>query len=327
MLFRCKNCGGNAVFAPGVGRMYCPHCDGLDSEEQENKEVQTECVNCGAPLTIGEYDSTCQCEYCESYIILDHRVSGEYRPNLMLPFKIDKKGAVELLRNEFRKRVFTPGSFLSEATLKEMKGIYVPFWMYDYASNYKYTGKGTKVRVWRTGDTEYTETSYYRIERDMDAEFEKVPVDASVAMPNDVMDLMEPYDHKLLEGFEEKYMSGFFGEIYSEGEEALEGRAKEKVKRDLESLLHETVTGYTSVVPERQNISMEKHMANYALLPVWRYLYRYQEKDYYFHVNGQTGKITGSTPVSKKKVLSYGVTVFAVVWMMLVFLIGILEVI
>ena len=54
-------------------------------------------------------------------------------------------------------------------------------------------------------------------------------------------------------------------------------------------------------------------------------IYKYQGKDYPFYVNGQTGKITGSTPVSKKKVIAYGSTVFAVVWMALSFLIGIME--
>ncbi|NLL77979.1 MAG: hypothetical protein GX235_12175 [Clostridiales bacterium] len=327
MLFRCKNCGGNTVFSPSVGKMYCPHCDGIDSEEKEDKGTQTECVNCGAPLTIGEYNSTCQCEYCGSYIILNERVDGKYRPDLVLPFKIDKKSVVDMLRAEFKKRIFTPESFLSEATLKDMKGIYVPFWMYDYAARYEYEGKGTKVRVWTTGDTEYTETSYYRIERDMNVDFDKIPVDASIAMQNDVMDLMEPYDYQQLEGFAEKYMSGFFGEIYNEDSDTLEDRARTKANKDMEDLLQGTISGYTTVVPENKNVTMNKKGVHYTLLPVWHYLYKYKDKDYDFYVNGQTGKIIGSTPVSKAKVLSYGATVFVFAWMALSFIIGILEVI
>lgn len=326
MLFRCKNCGGNAIYSPASGKMYCPHCDGVDSEEREDAKSQTECLNCGAALNIEEYASTCQCEYCGSYIILDDRVHGIYRPDLMLPFKIDKKNVVNMLRNEFKRRIFTPDSFLSEATLKDMKGIYVPFWMYDYASRYEYTGKGTKVRVWVAGDTEYTETSYYRIERDMDVSFDKIPVDASV-LQNDIMDLMEPYDYNRLEGFTEKYMSGFFGEIYNEDADTLEERAKAKANKDLDQLLRETISGYSSVTTEDREISIQREGIHYALLPVWRYLYKYQDKDYDFYVNGQTGKIVGSTPVSKAKVLTYGATVFAVASIALTFILGILEVV
>lgn len=323
MLFRCKNCGGNAVFSPQDGKMYCPHCDGFDSEEKEDKGTQTECANCGAPLAIEQYNSTCKCEYCSSYIILNDRVDGEYRPNLLLPFKIGKKNVVDLLKSEFKRRIFTPDSFLSEATLEEMKGVYVPFWMYDLAANYDYKGRGTKVRRWTSGDTEYTETSYYQIERNMDADFEKVPVDASIAMKDEVMDLMEPYDYKQLEAFTEKYMSGFFGEIYGEEADALEERAETKAKKDMEELLQETVSGYSTVVPEHRDLSVKRKRVHYALLPVWHYLYKYRDKDYNFYVNGQTGKIIGSTPVSKGKMLAYGATVFAVVWMMISFILGI----
>ena len=153
MLFRCKNCGGNTVYSPERGKMYCPHCDGIDSGEAEGAGKRTECVNCGAPLEIKEYNSTCKCEYCGSYIILDERVEGEYEPHLVLPFQIGMKHAVELLKKEFKSRVFTPGTFLAESTLEEMKGMYVPFWLYDYKADVDYVGKGTKVRVWTGGDT------------------------------------------------------------------------------------------------------------------------------------------------------------------------------
>ena len=326
MLFRCKNCGGNTVYSPERGKMYCPHCDGIDSGEAEGAGKRRECANCGAPLEIKEYNSTCKCEYCGSYIILDERVEGEYEPHLVLPFQIGMKHAVELLKKEFKSRVFTPGTFLAESTLEEMKGMYVPFWLYDYKADVDYVGKGTKVRVWTGGDTEYTETSYYRVGRNMGIDFRKVPVDASIAMPDDVMDLMEPFDYNVLKEFQAEYMSGFYGEIYNEGADILEERAKRKAESDADTLLRETLTGYTSLMPEHKDIRLNRKEVSYTLLPVWRYIYKYQGKDYPFYVNGQTGKIIGSTPVSKKKVLAYGGTVFAAVWMALSFLIGIMEI-
>ena len=231
-----------------------------------------------------------------------------------------------MLREEFKSRIFTPGSFLTESTLEDMKGVYVPFWLYDYKARYDYAGKGTKVRVWTSGDTEYTETSFYRVERDMDIDFDKIPVDASIAMPNDVMDLMEPFDYGQMEGFEESYMSGFCGEIYNMNAEELEERAKTRADADAEALMKETLAGYTTLIPERKDLRMDREAAHFALLPVWQYLYRYQGKEYVFHVNGQSGKISGSTPVSVKKVLAYGSTVFAALWILLSCVAGILEV-
>lgn len=327
MLFKCKNCEGNVIYSPSKGRMYCPHCDGVDSEERKDNEDGQVCPNCGAPLEIGKYNSTYKCEYCSSYIILDDRIEGEYRPRLLLPFKVDKNQAVAMLQEEFKKRIFTPNSFLAESTLEEMKGMYVPFWLYDYAVNCEYAGTGTKVRVWTSGDTEYTETSYYHIERNLDIKFDKLPVDASYEMPDDVMDLMEPYDYQQLEGFEEKYMSGFFGEIYNEDAEVLGDRARAKAENDTDIMLQETISGYATLRQENKTLDVRTEDAHFALLPVWRYTYKYQGKDYPFYLNGQNGKIIGSTPVAKKKVLVYGGTVFVLMWMALSFIAGILEVI
>ena len=84
--------------------------------------------------------------------------------------------------------------FRTEVRLNGIHGDYVPFWFYDYDTNCTFHGEGTKVRSWTTGNTQYTETSYYDVVRDMDINFDKIPVDASIGMPDDVMDLMEPFD-------------------------------------------------------------------------------------------------------------------------------------
>lgn len=215
MIYRCKNCGGNVIYHPDKKKMYCPHCGGENSEEEIVSSVMTECANCGAPLEISDFTSACKCAYCGSYVILDEKVEGELKPHVILPFQISKEKAVELLRKEFQSRIFTPGTFLSEATLEGMEGVYVPFFLYDYLATYEYAGTGTKVRSWRRGNTEYVETSHYRVERDMDIDFEGIPVDASINMDDRIMDLMEPFDSKALKTFQKKYMSGFEGEFFS----------------------------------------------------------------------------------------------------------------
>ncbi|MDD6810790.1 MAG: hypothetical protein PUD93_02830 [Lachnospiraceae bacterium] len=326
MIFKCKNCGGNAVYEPGRKRMYCPHCESLDSEDIVPDSSITQCVNCGAPINIGEYTSASKCAHCGSYIVFNERVEGVYEPHLILPFKINKDAAVEALNTEFKKRTFTPSGFLSEKSLEGMQGIYVPFWMYDYQAQYDFEGTATRVRTWTSGNTEYTETSYYDVERHMKAGFDKVPVDASLAMEDGEMDLMEPYTYEELEGFNPKYMSGFFGEVYNQSAPELEGRAKEKVRDASDKLMSQSLSGYSSVTPKSKQLNLERDGINYTLLPVWMYLYQYRGKTYRFHVNGQTGKVIGKTPVSKAKVLAYGLSAFVYVSAIVSLAIEILEV-
>ena len=77
--------------------------------------------------------------------------------------------------------------------------------------------------------------------------------------------------------------------------------------------MQQSLGEYQSVRPRRKNLDLERNGVNYALMPVWQYLYRYRGKTYQFHVNGQTAKVIGTTPVSLGKVFAYGASVFAVV--------------
>lgn len=326
MFYRCKNCGGNVVYHPDKKKMYCPYCDGIDSEEEVKSPVMTECVNCGAPLEISDFTSACRCEHCGSYTILEERVKGEYTPHLILPFKISKEGAVKLLEKEFQSRFFTPATFLSTASLEGMEGIYVPFFLYDYLADFDYAGTGTKVRSWRSGNTEYIETSYFHVERNLEIDFDKIPVDASINMDDTKMDLLEPFDEKALEAFQKKYLSGFRAELYSEGLMDLEPRAMEKARRDSEELLRESLSGYTTLNAERKHLNLQRQSANYALLPVWVYYYSYRGQKYTYYVNGQSGKILGKTPVSRGKVFGYGGAAWAFLSAMLLLVKMILEV-
>ncbi|MCM1103565.1 MAG: hypothetical protein NC409_05610 [Clostridium sp.] len=313
MIYKCHNCGGNVIYDPQRKRMYCAHCEGMDSEEPVSGGSVAQCANCGAPLTVRAFQSAGKCEHCGCYQIFEERVSGQFTPHLILPFTVSRQETERRLQSEFGKRTFAPSSFLSRATLKKMEGMYVPFFMYDYHVNYDWSGKGTKVRVWTSGDTEYTETSHYHIRRSMEADFSRVPVDASDQMDDAKMDLVEPYDYGALTNFQMKYMSGFFAEMYNQGAAQLEPRAHRKAERDAEELMRQTIAGYSTVTPEYRNLSVNQRAVDYALMPVWVYEYTYGGESCPFYVNGQTGKVIGKMPVSKPKMIGYTASVFGFV--------------
>ena len=252
MIFRCKNCGGNVVYSPERKKMFCPFCESEDSEEREDGVIETSgeengtaegtvqaagagqpvsrmaaaegaaqkkvtkvCPNCGGEIPMTVNTSATQCPYCDNYVIVDDQISGAYTPHMLIPFHMGKEVCKKLIRDKFEKCIFAPTDFLSEVRMNGIYGEYVPFWFYDYNTNCTFHGEGTKVRSWTTGNTQYTETSYYDIVRDMDIDFVKIPVDASVGMPDDVMDLMEPFDYKELQEFKPEYLSGFHSERYN----------------------------------------------------------------------------------------------------------------
>lgn len=313
MNFQCKNCGGNMVFNPAKQKMLCPYCDGTDCEERKGDDSLTVCASCGGELQLDEYTSSSVCPYCGNHLVFDKRVSDAYKPDRIIPFRISKEQAVKCMDREFSKRLFAPSSFLSEKSLVAMKGHYVPFYMYDYHTEGLFDGTGTKVRRWSSGNYDYVETSYYRINRAFTAEYDDVPVDASYAMDDGTMDLLEPFDYQYFCSFDPKYLSGFFGEVYNDVSDTFENRARIKVNGSAQAILSGSVAGYTSIAANRSEINTSLRKADYALLPVWLYTYAYGGKTYKYYVNGVTGKVIGTTPISKKKVMSYGLTVALIV--------------
>ena len=143
----------------------------------------------------------------------------EYKPDLALPFVIDRKEAIEIIRKNFAKKMFIPKDFCSTSSLESLQGRYVPFWMYDMETHVHFEGEGRKIRTWTEGDYDCTETSIYRLVRDFNVNYDKIPVDASKNMPDEKMDLVEPYKYTALGKFRSKYLSGFQAEIYDENKE------------------------------------------------------------------------------------------------------------
>lgn len=325
MIFKCKNCDGAMVFEPESQKLFCPFCDTRGEANRKEGSSITVCPTCGGELDPKEYTSSDKCPYCDNYIIYDERISGEYEPKTILPFKISRKQAIEAMERKFGDRLFTPMSFLTEKTLKNVVGRYVPFFLYDYDVDTSYDGEGTQIRTWRSGDYDYTETSYYRLIRKLHATYENVPADASGMMTDYRMDLLEPFDYQLLEDFKPDFMPGFFGEVYNAPAEEYKPRADKKVQESAEALLKKSLSGYALKEPEVREIKIEDHEPEYALLPVWEYNYEYGGMIYNFYVNGQSGKVVGKTPVSKLKVLFYSIGCAGLWTLLLAFLGAVLE--
>ena len=314
MFYRCKNCGGNVLFDPVKKKMVCDSCHSEDSGQLISQEKLHTCNNCGAQLELKDNVLAERCPYCKTSIILEDRMEEEYRPGLVVPFAIDRHTAAQKLLDNFKNKLCLPGNFCSAASLEHMEGMYVPFWMYDLCAHVDFEGEGKKIRVWTEGDYECTETKYYRVSREFQANYDKLPVDASPEKDDGLMDLLEPYEYEELIGFEPEYLSGFSADVWEESKEQLRPRAEQKANRFSEEYLREMTSEYDSVSADHGGhkiIENTERGTSYAFLPVWRYVYGYGGKNYEFYVNGQTGKTIGAPPISKGKAFGMSAALFA----------------
>ena len=86
----------------------------------------------------------------------------------------------------------------------------MPFWLFDADTDASIRYKATTVSKWSTSDYYYTKTSYFAVHRGGSIGFERVPVDGSSKMPDDLMESIEPFDFKDAVDFNTAYLTVHF---------------------------------------------------------------------------------------------------------------------
>ena len=259
------------------------------------------CPSCGAELVCDETTAATACPYCGNPTVVPGQFSGALKPDFVIPFKLSKEDAVAALKNHYKGKPLLPKAFTNGNHIEEIKGVYVPFWMFDGQAEGSVDYEGLIIHVYESGDYEITETEYYDVHRGGSISFEKVPVDASSKMPDDHMDSIEPYDYAGLKPFSTAYLPGFLADKYDVTVEDSHDRADGRCSASLEGALRRTTTQYDTCVPLRQDIHLHRGKVHYALLTVWMLSTRWNGKSFLFAMNGQTGKMVGDLPTDAGK--------------------------
>lgn len=259
------------------------------------------CPSCGAELICDQNTAATCCPYCGNQTVVPGQFSGSLKPDYVIPFKTDKEQAMAALKKHYEGKVLLPKSFISGNHIKDIQGVYVPFWMYDCKTcgDVSYEASNSEKHI--VGDEEITTTRHYDVYRSGTLTFQKVPVDASTKMPDRHMDSIEPYDYGELKEFSMAYMPGFLADRYDEDKDACNSRMEERCIRTFESEIDKTVTGYQSKSVKHKNITVDRGSVHYAMMPVWLLATKWNEQGFLFAMNGQTGKLVGDLPVDRKK--------------------------
>lgn len=314
--YKCPNCGADMAFNAETGKLSCHSCGREDDIENfpdefikahfsEDEAKEYHCKNCGAVLITEAETTATTCSFCGAGVVLADRLSGKMAPSKVIPFAISKEEAMKAFKKWCRNGRLTPKGFMTADRIKNITGIYVPFWLYDLNSRVQVNAICTKVRTYTRGDYIYTETRYYDVYRDINLDYLKVPVDASEKMNDELMDKLEPYNYQELKDFKTPYLAGYIAEKYNYDEKELLPRAKAKIENYINAYINSTITGYSSVNYKDKRIDTINTHAYYTLLPVWMVYYDYDKSEHTFAMNGQTGKVVGKPPISFGKVVAW----------------------
>ena len=309
MKIPCPKCGADISYDPGSGKVYCEYCGSyseiseLETAQYDNQKTEANynesniydefhCSSCGAKLVTDKTTTITRCVFCGSQQLIKQRLTGKFEPKKIIPFKINKESFLNIYRTFVSKKILAPDEFRNNPIITETRGLYVPFYLYNYAIKTYARGVGT----YRSDNNTYY--MWFENEITQDA---LIPVDGSTRLDDSIMSSLEPYNTNEIKDFNPAYITGFQAECTDETEESLNAKAENRAVMHSKRQVKKITGRYTQqgglVVSDLKKLNEQE----YVLFPVWFVNTNFDNKKYSYAVNGQTGKVVGEIPLSKAK--------------------------
>ena len=318
MAVLCKSCAGRLIFNPASQKLECKACGNSyrpeDVEDiyasRDSKYYDTRvytCGHCGAEVITSDTESSTFCVYCGNPAIVFSRISREYKPDGLIPFKITKEEAISNITKKFLKNPIVPKEIAAKCKPENLRGIYVPYWVInadfseaDYISGEVKRGKQTY-------------TKYYS--RACETRIRNLPIDGSRILSDDTSLKLEPFYLEDSKDFDEDYLNGFYSNTSDLRYYDLRKSAAERCHK----LVAEEVV--KSIPRNNRNIKIRDSFywididddPIYMMMPVWFFTFMYKGKPYTILVNGQTGKVVGTMPWNNSRVWAIAIAIFVLI--------------
>jgi hypothetical protein len=293
--------------------------------------VTLTCDQCGAALAFEGVRSEV-CAFCASPNIVEREPSRDQpTPRFAVAFAGDRAWAQRHLATWLGKRRLFADSALARARVEDMRGVYVPAYLYSsiahtdftaeigehYAETETYeaegkevtyidprTGKqttkrGAKVQKTRT----VTKTEYRPLSGRHLGYVTDIVVSASRGLSDDTLRALEPFDFRQLRRFTPALTAGWIHEEYGKSHILCEVTARSAGRDAIGTELRAFMPGDSHADLEwRTHIQWES--LDPMLIPVWMFVVRYRDDKppIRIAINGQTGRVAGDAPVAWWKV-------------------------
>ena len=313
---KCPSCASNIFYQPEVQGLVCRNCGNIysastlekigslgytiehdymsdvDISGDDKNRHEIVCDSCGATMIADENMMSTMCPFCGSPAIISRRMTREFKPDYIIPFKIDKNTAEINMKKWISTRKYTSTGFKSKSKLTKMTALYVPFWLLDCKVNSDIYGTG------KTGNGE--SNNVYEVKATTSYYVKGVPFDASLKIANKLMEAIEPFDYSEMIKFENKFLQGFCADKYDQRPTEIMERFTKRLDRLSQENYSKIAEKYNTFEPRTQkNFTwMSDVNIKYCLLPVWFMTVEFDGRQYQFAVNGQTGEASGQAPTT-----------------------------
>jgi DNA-directed RNA polymerase subunit RPC12/RpoP len=331
--YMCPNCGGRLSFEIQKNGLVCESCGYIhtmdarpaaDSAEQPMDYVlpttrsqrwaeaqhRLSCAQCGALILLPPGQKTAPCPYCGSNQLIESSEAIELvDPQVIGLMKVDAKQAASLAQKWLGKGLFVPDDLANIARPLQLRPAYYPFWTFD----------GTVEIDWRCEVNEGSSRNpkWAPCNGSEFQNFDDILVPGLHSMTPEMVASVEPFKLKDVVEFNPDFLVGWQALSYDRTLADASLLAREKVITGLRRALN------SRIEPGKEKRNIDHGGGKWsgltfklALLPLWVGAYAYQGKLHRVLVNGQTGKVGGSKPSDRVKVI--GIVIAALLLMLII---------
>jgi hypothetical protein len=291
--------------------------------------ITMKCSGCGADVVVNTAEQTgSRCHWCRHVLTINEQVPNGAIPDAVLPFKITHKDAMAKIR-EFagKRRIFADRAFVRDFKPENVVGVYMPYMVVDGNVSADVAGVGeVKTRQYTRGTGDNKETFYdadvYQVQRHVDFTVDDLTIESSAERAhmnsaintNNVINTILPFDTENAVKWNASYLTGFTSEKRDQDIEHLHPVLEDQLLSIARSQVATSVGQYDRGVRwETEGLDVHGTRWVSMYLPVWLYSYYHGKSGnsmvHYIAVNGRTGEVMGSVPVSHGRLLAAALTV------------------
>ena len=192
----------------------------LEAFIKEREESQKHVQEKYGKIILDDTTASTECLYCGNTAIIKERLTGEFRPDFIVPFRTTKEHIYEQFKVLEKNNTQIDKNFIQNMKIKKIKPVYIPYFLYSFNLSARCT---LAYQNQNNGQFFFKEKKARIILKD-------VPMDGSVELDDDTMATLFPYNLEDKLEYNDAYLSGWHAEMYDEPKEKITNVLIERAK-------------------------------------------------------------------------------------------------